>query len=653
MASAAVSTQLDLAARHLAELGHAGAALATAISADDIIAALAASHESRRQRAELARHPLPDDPDVDAGDVAALGALVAGGRLAATIVDTWRSRPLPPPAQLLDSPLGVACLVDDLLPPTWDVTRDLVILIGPGLEAAATHLLDLGQQRIVALLDPATSSYPDGVTVAAELAEVAPAVRTMHPCPPERVTIRHLWPDDRATAEAAGEAARTALGDLRVHVNTITAFARTWIEQGMTNLDAIARWPSVADLGARFAGKPMFICAPGPSLAKNVAALRRAEGKAIIVAVSHALRPVRAAGVVPDLVIAVDPQDVRYHYREGDLDGVAALVNGVTVHPALYQMAGPRCLTLASNGGLDAWLYRAPGAEPTVVAGGGSVATTAMSLGLRWKCDPIVMVGLDLSFAGGKYYVDTSVDGKARAVVAPDGTMAVAGWSDGFHQMKAAGGPPAARERLVELPGWDGRPVPSSFMFSMFHRWFVESAARMAGQVRLVNATEGGAFIAGMEHLALADVVAALDGDVDVAGAIDEVIAGLDRDERRRRVTAWRKTAQVDLARAARLARVATKLSTQETPAAMRKLGRIEQQLVEVLAEHAFTALPAQRSIEAALDEARRPATVEDYLRASRALFAAAATTCGEVALALKRTDPDRARGETRGDRGP
>ena len=644
MVSAAPVRQLDLAARHLAELGHAGAALASAISADDVLGALAAAHESRRQRAELARHPLPDDPDIDGGDVAALGSLVASGRLAATIVDTWRSRPLPPAAQLLDSPLGVACLVDDLLPPTWDITRDLVILIGPGLERAAEHLLDLGQQRVLALVEPATSTYPEGVTVVAELAEVGPAVRTMHPCPPERVTIRHLAPGDRERAEEAGEQARTALGDLRVHVNTITAFARTWIEQGMLNLDAIARWPSVADLGERFAGKPMFICAPGPSLAKNIAALREAQGKAIIVAVSHALRPVRAAGVVPDLVIAVDPQDVRYHYRPEDLEGVAALVNGVTVHPALYELPATRCLTLASNGGLDAWLYRAPGAEPTVVAGGGSVATTAMSLGLRWKCDPIVMVGLDLSFAGGKYYVDTSVDGRARAVVAPDGTMAVAGWSDSFHQMTAAGGPPAIRERVVELPGWDGAPVPSSFMFAMFHRWFVESAARVAGTVRLVNATEGGVHIAGMEHRPLAEVVASLREPVDVGATLDEVQAGLDVDDRRRRVAAWRTRAQVDLARAARLARLASKLSTRASAGALRKLARIEARLVEVLADHAFAALPAQRSIEAALDEARRPASADDYLRASRALFTAAAATCGEVADALARTDPSRGR---------
>ncbi len=640
MADAGAATALAATAQHLAELGHAGAALAAAIEQGDVVAALAAAHESRRLRAELARHPLPEPAgDADLDQLATLGALVAGGRVAATIVNAWRGRALPAAAELVGSPLGVACLVDDLLPPTWDVTRDLVILLGPGLEAAAQHLLDLGQRRVLALIAPTAASYPAKVTVVADVAEVATAVRTMHPCPPERVAIRHLDPALAPLGPEAAEAARTALGALRIHDNTVSAFARTWIAQGSANLDAIARWPSVVDLGDRLAGRPMIICAPGPSLAANVGLLREAKGKAVIIAVSHALRPLRAAGVVPDLVITVDPQDVRYHFADGDLDGVAALVNGVTVHPALFAYRGPACLSLASNGGIDTWLYRALDAEAAVVPGGGSVATTAFSLGLRWRCDPIVTVGLDLSFAGERYYVDTSHDGQARAEVSADGTVAVAGWSAAFHDMKRAGGPAAPRERVVELPGWHGQPVTSSFMFAMFHRWFVETATKGAAGVRLINATEGGAFIDGMEHRTLASVLAELTAPVDVAGAVAATVATIDGEARRRRVATWRRRTRTELGRAARLARIALRLVASRSPTAAARLARIERELIGVLAEHAFVALPAQRSVAAALDQAGRVATSADLQRASQALFAAAAATCGEVAAALAAGD--------------
>src|SRR5690606_7636120 len=138
------------------------------------------------------------------------------------------------------------------------------------------------------------------------------------------------------------------------------------------------------------------------------------------------------------------------------------------------------------------------GATPEVV-GGGSVATTALSLALRWRCDPIVFVGLDLSFPGGQYYVPTSSDGGARAGLDDDGKMRVTGWSDGFVAMKARGGPAAPAERVVMLPGWHGGEVPSSFSFAMFHRWFEETLRTVTGHT-VFNCTEGGAWIDGMLH---------------------------------------------------------------------------------------------------------------------------------------------------------
>ncbi len=628
----ASGTALAVSGRLLAELGHAGHALAEAAARGDLLGALAASHETRRLRAELARTSLADLGDRD--DLVTMRALVAAGRTAVEIADTWRARPLPPAPVLIETALGVACLADELLPATWDVTRDLVVLVGPGLERVAEMLVDLGQHRVLAVVATGHTGYPSAVTVVADVDEAGQAVRAMTPCPPERVVVRSLAGAEPELDAAIAEAVHAGLCDVRVHQNTVSAFSSTWLDQGVTNLDAIARWPSVDAIGDRFAGVPMIICAPGPSLATNVARLREARGRAIIVAFSHSLRPLRAAGVVPDLVLTVDPQDVRYHFHPGDLDGVAAMINGATVHPSLWQMRVPRCFSLASNGALDQWLYQALGDCPDVPSGG-SVATTALSLGLRWRCDPIVMVGLDLSFPGGRYYVETSCDGDARAVVSDDGRVHVAGWSDGFRAMKAAGGPAAARERLIELPAWAGGTVPSSFMFAMFHRWFVDTARREASPERILNCTEGGAFIDGMGHLPLADVLPRLSRTVEVAAELDAAVASVDASTRAAAAARWRRGTTHDLRRIVGLARAGVALATRRDPQAARRLLRLERTLSRLVARHGFIAMLAQREIEAAIDEARRPATEVEYLEATRALLVSVAETAARVIAAL------------------
>lgn len=55
-------------------------------------------------------------------------------------------------------------------------------------------------------------------------------------------------------------------------------------------------------------GGTAIIVSAGPSLDKNVEDLKKAEGKAMIIAVDTALKTVLRAGVRPDLTICVDPR---------------------------------------------------------------------------------------------------------------------------------------------------------------------------------------------------------------------------------------------------------------------------------------------------------------------------------------------------------
>ena len=514
----------------LGQVADCGGALARAITTDDVAGAIVAMTELRRARA-ASRVEAPAQLDGSAAALALAAetaARVASARDVEAVSTRWLARGVPGDAQLLRSPLGVAVLADILLPETWDYDTDAVILVGAELAPVAEMLAALGQRRIV--LHDAPGATPSGVESAhafttASHDEIAIALRTMNPCAPGRFVVRAAVGVARADVEAVTETVRAALSDLRVHRNTVHAFSRTWIEQGAANLPAIARWPSIAALDGKFAGMPMVIVAPGPSLARNAHLLRELRGRAIVTAFSHSLKPVLAAGITPDLVLTVDPQDVRYHFAGADLSRTC-LINAVTAHPSLFELGAPRCLTVSANSGVDDWMFDAVGEQP-IAPGGGSVATTAYSLALRWQCDPIIFVGLDLSFPGGHYYVSTSTDGGARAIVDEHGHVNVAGWSREFRAMKARGGPAAATERAIELPAWCGSgTVPSSFMFSMFHRWFVDRTKSVTG-MRVYNCTEGGAYIDGMMHRPLAEVIAALGAPIEAAPILDAAIAAV------------------------------------------------------------------------------------------------------------------------------
>lgn len=598
----------------LGELGELGGALIDAIEDDDVLNAVAAMMQLRRTRAAIARVEAPARLHGDAAELEAMAqvtSLTVDARTAEAAMQRWSERPLPGDARLLSTPLGVAVLADAILPLVWDFEADVVALIGSGLEPVAEILTALGQRRIV-VLDGAPAGDAIGVTSADELVL---AVRTMVPGPPTRMVVRAALGSDPVAVEAVTERLRGVLGDLRVHRNTVRAFSRTWVEQGTENLLSVVRWPSVAAIGDRFAGKPMVIVAPGPSLAGNVDQLRGLRDKAIITAFSHSLKPVLAAGVVPDFVITVDPQDVRYHFAGCDLSKTC-LVNAATVHPSLFELPAQRFLTLSANSAIDDWIFDGFG-EDAMIPGGGSVATTALSLALRWGCDPIVFLGLDLSFPGGAYYVSTSSDGAARAEVDARGVMRVAGWSDGFRAMKSAGGPEAASERAIELPGWAGGSVPSSFMFSLFHRWFVERLRGLTG-VTVYNCTEGGAFIEGMHHAPLAEVAARLTEPVAVGDELDGAAMTVDGGRTARIVD--HLTGYVrGLRRSKHLARSARRMIERGDPGG--KLAGVERHLAGALQPLTFVSLLAQREVDAAHDVARRPGEATDYLAASASLF--------------------------------
>jgi hypothetical protein len=542
----------------------------------------------------------------------------------------WLNRPAPPDSELIKTKEGVVRMVDVLLQEAWDPERDLIVLVGRGGAPVCDEFGARKQKRLVVYLpdDLKDDALPSWAVVAHTMLELANAVQNLPgSILPDRAITKKLPDDalDDALVQKVSDAVRDTLGDVRVGRNTMDAFGETWIAQGIANLPCIASWPSITALRGSFHQKPCVIVAAGPSLDKNIHLLKDLKGKVLIISVNRALAGLHAAGITPDVVMALDPLDLRYHFKGVPVDKLDALVLGATVHNDFFQLPVGRIFSFAGNNTLEDWIYGCLGDDARLPSGG-SVACSALSLAVLWECDPILFVGLDLSFSGGQYYVSNTADGNTRVKISADGKMySTEGFSEDLAKLPTGGGAKnTSGERVMEAAGYYGGTVSTSFMFHLFIRWFEEAVKAYAKKAHFVNCTEGGVFLAGMEHLSLREALSRYAAEpVDVAAILE---AGIQRTDRRDRCQKMQKRIEEMLTALDRCAEKASALKqlcdrAAANEALLPAVEVAEVELVQALQPVLFISLLRQKEIRQAQEKAHQAETVAENLELEKRLF--------------------------------
>lgn len=199
----------------------------------------------------------------------------------------------------------------------------------------------------------------------------------------------------------------------------------------MQQMNIILNFPQIMDhppfrhlLGA-FSGKPAIIVSAGPSLEKNVDLLRELYDRALIIAVDTATKPLQAAGITPHVVVTGDPQEANSrHLRGVDLPETYLIAEPQSPIASLNGWRGPKFIC-SFHDNMMQWVDRVLGDRGRVLVWG-SVAVMAYDVAVKVGADPIVFIGQDLSFPGGRTYVsgtffetedklDLTVDALAKA----------------------------------------------------------------------------------------------------------------------------------------------------------------------------------------------------------------------------------------------
>lgn len=479
-------------------------------------------------------------------------------------------------------------LVDRSLGRVFDLQHDLTILVGVDSARHLPTFLHRGYKQTVVITapgeEPPTSSTEGGL-IFSRIEDLETYCANISVHAHERTAYIDNSPGIPSEfIDQVKAIVSTAINTANSGRGTRRRQGSTWARLCIANLAHLAKAPAVNNFSGVLAGKPAIVVCPGPSLEKSLEALREAQGSAVIIAVNHALRNLAGSGITPDFVIALDPSErLIEHFSDISLENVQALILANSVRTELFRVPSvPRILRMSCNVAAEKWLDEFLIQQQPVV-GGGTIAHAGAVLAQMWGCNPIVFVGQDLAYSGGKVYADGTAENR---------------------QLIATDDPRFAREGnvtrfMLEVEGWNDERLSTSLQFHMYRKWYEDWVASLPG-TRFINCSEGGARIKGMEHLPLAEAAKSFSKKFSVAALLESAWDRTSVPELERHVLDLSERRQRALEQACRLAKRCRRLSEESRtqPHKETSLKQSEEELRQSLATLPEVSLSLQREIQ-------------------------------------------------------
>lgn len=290
---------------------------------------------------------------------------------------------------------------------------------------------------------------------------------------------------------------------LKINLATMLAFGPLTLTNLLRNLPWIRRFPGVKQLTNRFAGRPAIVAAAGPSLEKHLHLLKDVKDKAVLIAVDTLLGILPPHGILPDIVVTLDPEEWNCHkFREMALDKRVPMV----CHPCsqreiITSYPGKKFATAVW---FPIYHYLARYWEDKGLIGlrAQAVGHVAFDLARLIGADPIVFVGLDLSFPQPKFHAGNMLE-------------EVITWEE-------------ERPRMISTTDIFGQRVNTIPGFKSMQGLLEQEIQNT--KALCIDATEGGVRIAGTQVMRLRDVIDEYCQiePLDIAGTIDAIPAPSD-----------------------------------------------------------------------------------------------------------------------------
>ena len=217
---------------------------------------------------------------------------------------------------------------------------------------------------------------------------------------------------------------------------------------------------------------PYVVVGAGPSLDANIEVLKTNKEKVIIFACERALPTLKHHDLKPDYIVCVENiHGMMRHFDEHHdfVEGIPLIAPYSVTHIVARHYNGP--IVFTNSGTDDAWINPI---NEFKTEGGLCVGHYAFHLAEALTPTQIILIGSDLAYKDGKSHTShTHSDGVAK--------------------------------NSIETAGFYGSTVETSGTFKNYIQMFTGMINDC--KMPVINATEGGAFIPGAEHMSLEEAI--------------------------------------------------------------------------------------------------------------------------------------------------
>lgn len=257
----------------------------------------------------------------------------------------------------------------------------------------------------------------------------------------------------------------------------------------IANAGAIVRDPYISCMKDRYKGMPAFIVANGPSLDKNISQLKDIAGKGLVISVESAIVPLIKNGIKPDILTIIErsKETYSYHFENRSLPEDMALICLAMVDKQIFPAFKGATIPVFRNGEtINQWVNNNLG-DGSAIDAGSNVSHLALELAAYMGANPIVFVGQDYAYGAkgtthsrdASYYEKTGEEARTLIESLP----------------------------IIYVEGNDGTQIPTNPLWNGF-KMGLEIKIAAHPDIAFLNATQGGAKIAGTKCATLSEIIA-------------------------------------------------------------------------------------------------------------------------------------------------